>query len=120
MEFPYLQVACIFGVSGACSTSRLVNVLVEHIKEYDDLYLVTIPKTEASPPRNFTITGSFFGVVKRYVSLRPPHAKDKRFFIHYHEGKCTAQSIGKNKFYKMPQRVAKYLKLPEPERYTGK
>lgn len=41
------------------------------------------------------------------------------FFLNYQKGKCTQQSIGVNKFGGMPQKIAKFLKLPSPERFTG-
>lgn len=91
--------------------------MTEHVKQYDDLFLVTVPKTETSPPRSFTITGTFFNVVQKYVALRPENAN--RFFTHFRDGKCTTQPIGQNKIFKMPRRIAKYLKLPEPDSYSG-
>lgn len=110
---------CIFGVSGAYSTKKLISVLVEHIKVYDDLMLVTIPRTETSPQGTFTITGTYFQTVQRYADLRPENTTSDRFFLNYHDGKCTAQHIGKHKICGMPKRVATFLKLPEPSRYTG-
>lgn len=80
---------------------------------------MTIPKTESAPSRSFSITGTFYSVVQKYAALRPPNTKDSRFFIHYHQGQCNVQPIGKNKFYDMSRKVAKYLQLPEPETYTG-
>lgn len=110
---------CIFGVSGAYSTKKLVNIMTEHVKAYDDLILVTIPRTDTTPQGTFTITGTFFKLVQRYVELRPDNVTTNRFFLKYYDGKCSAQNIGKNKFSGMPRRIATYLKLPEPERYSG-
>lgn len=58
-------------------------------------------------------------IIRKYIALRPNHVKESRLFLRYRDGKCTIQPIGKNKFAKMPRRIAKYLKLPEPERYSG-
>lgn len=80
---------------------------------------MTVPKTDSRAKRTFTITGKFFGVVKQYVDLRPKNTKDDRFFIHYRDGQYRAQPIGRNKIFTMPRRMAKFLALPEPERYTG-
>ncbi|KAJ6646733.1 hypothetical protein Bhyg_01947 [Pseudolycoriella hygida] len=112
-----VKVVCIFGVNGAHSTSKLVNIRIDHIKEYEDMILVTVPKTETSPKRTFTITGHFFSIVKKYMALRPPQS-NTRFFIHYKNSKCSTNPIGRNKFYAMPRRMADYLSLPETERYT--
>lgn len=83
------------------------------------MYLVTPPATKDHNQQSFTITGVYFSIVKKYADLRPSHAFCDNFFLNYRYGKCTIQTIGKNKIFKMPQRIAIYLKLPEPERYTG-
>lgn len=90
------------------------------ISRYDDMYFVTIPaiNTKTVNENAFAITGPLLDVVRRFEKLRPSNAPD-RFFLNYQKGKCTTQAIGKNKFYKMPQRIAGYLNLPNPERYTG-
>lgn len=119
INISYFQVVCIFSINGASSTNKLINFTTDHIKQYDDLILVTVPKVDTSAKRTFTLTGTFFHLVKSYIALRPSNTRDKRFFIHYHQGKCTIQPIGKNKFYEMARKIAKYLKLPEPERYSG-
>lgn len=120
LTFVVMQVICAFGVSGGYySARRLYNVEVEHVKQYDDLILVTMTKTETCDKRSFTITGTFFNIVQKYTALRPENANTTKFFLQYVRGKCTAQHIGKNKFFRMPRTIAKYLKLTEPERYSG-
>lgn len=85
------------------------------------MFVVSIPKSEASSTNvRFTITGTYFSIVQKYVALRPKHAKDSRFFLQLRDGKCTAQNIGKNKYCGMPRRIANYLKLSKTERYTGR
>lgn len=115
----FFQVMCIFGVNGVHSSKKLISIKPEHIKQYDDLILVTVPKTGTIAKISFTITGTFFNIVKKYAALRPGNAIDNRFFLHYREGECTAQPIGVNKFLEAPRKIAKYLKLPKPEQYTG-
>ena len=53
------------------------------------------------------------------MALRPNDVETPRFFLNYHNGKCTKQPVGINKFGKMPQIIASYLKLPEAGSYTG-
>lgn len=114
-----VKVVCIFGVCGVSSSKKLVNVMVEHVKRYDDLILVTIPRTDTTPQGTFTITGSYFNIVQKYANLRHENPSTNRFFLAYNDGKCTTQPIGKNKFSGMPRRVAIYLKLAEPGRYSA-
>ena len=96
----------------------MVNVTLGDIVERTDLYLVKVPITKTNVPRSFTITGEFYNIVKRYRILRP-NLIATRFFINYRNGKCTAQFIGKNKLRAMPRKIAEFLKLPEPELFTG-
>lgn len=106
-------------MNGVRSSNQLVNVGLDQIKQYDDLILVTMPRTENSAKRTFTLTGTSFDIVKKYIALRPETTKDNRLFLNYRDGKCKALPIGRNKFYEIPRRIAKYLKLPQPERYSG-
>lgn len=41
------------------------------------------------------------------------------FFINYQKGKCTTQRVGINKIGYMSKTIATYLKLHNPELYTG-
>ena len=111
--------AAIFGISGALRIDELVNVNLCDVIEWKDLFLVKVPKTKNKVPRSFTITGEFFQFVKTYSKLRPMHVTATRFFVNYQNGKCTAQFIGKNKFRKMPERIAQFLELDDPQLYTG-
>lgn len=58
-------------------------------------------------------------IVTQYIVLRPTNIKTNRFFVNYQHGKCLAQPIGINKFRQNPRKVAMYLKLENPEHYTG-
>lgn len=93
---------------------------MEHVEKHGEIFLVQIPKTKTKIPRSFTITGGFAGIVQKYINLRPSGLdSNDRFFTNYQKGKCTRQFIGKNKFSNAPRRIAEYLALPEPDRYTG-
>lgn len=115
----YLQVALIFGISGACRKHELVNIKVGDIEKQGDLLVVQIPETKTNKSRFFTVCGTFTEIVQKYIGLRPKHAVTNRFFLNYQKGKCTIQVIGENKFAKMPKEIATFLKLPDAELYTG-
>lgn len=53
------------------------------------------------------------------MSLRPEKCESDRFFLNYQRNACTRQVIGKNKLSKMPQEIPEFLKLSNPECYTG-
>lgn len=83
------------------------------------MFMVNVPKTETIPPRSFAITGIFFDVVQKYVALRPKNMNENRFFVQFRDGKCGMQVVGQGKMHKMPSRIAKYLKLPQPDSYSS-
>lgn len=43
----------------------------------------------------------------------------EQFFVNYQNGKCSKQVVGINKIGNQPKIIAKFLKLPNPECYTG-
>lgn len=81
--------------------------------------LIKIPTTKNKISRSFTVQNEFYKIMKNYQDLRPKNAKTRRFFLNYRNSKCTCQVIGKNKFGKMPEQIARYLQLPNPNEYTG-
>lgn len=114
---------CIFGLCGACRTDEFLRITVKDVEKHSDsLYLVRLNQTKTKIVRSFTISGEFFGIVKKYIDLglQPTHADPEgRFFVNYQRGKCTTQFMGRNKFMHMPRRMAEFLELPMPDRYTG-
>lgn len=113
---------CIFGLCGACRTDEFLHITVQDVvKHSESLYLVRFIQTKTKIVRSFTITGEFVAIAKKYIELRPTRADPNgRFFVNYQRGKCTTQFMGGNKFTHMPRRIATFLQLPMPERYTGK
>ncbi|XP_074100309.1 uncharacterized protein LOC141528254 isoform X2 [Cotesia typhae] len=43
----------------------------------------------------------------------------ERFFVQFSNGKCCRQVIGRNKIGQIPKIIAEYLKLTDPQKYTG-
>lgn len=114
------KVATIFGIAGACRREELTNLLIENVKEESSMILVKIPDNKTHTSRSFVITGERnLKCVRKYTLLRPKHTPHKRFFVQYHNGECSIQCVGINKFGKIPSDVAAYLRLPHPEAYTG-
>lgn len=87
--------------------------------DIEDLGNKFIKDTKNYYPRSFMIGDDFYSVVKKYMALRPDDMDTKRFFIRYHNGKCTRQVMGKARFSETPHIVACFLNLPQPELYTG-
>ncbi|KAJ8971003.1 hypothetical protein NQ317_005722 [Molorchus minor] len=58
-------------------------------------------------------------VSTKYLALHPAHVNHQRLFIKYTSNKCTIQPVGTNIFGKVPTDIARFLKLPNSELYTG-
>lgn len=107
------------GYSGALRRQELTDLTINDLKFKDDNVFVSIPKTKTNVPRMFVITEvNWVHLVKKYYNLRPAGAT-VRFFLTYRNGHCIKSPIGINTISKIPKMIATYLKLPEPERYTG-
>lgn len=107
------------GIMGACRKHELYQMKTTHFTDLNSAVLVAVPDTKTKIVRNFTITGQYYQIYKKYASLRPAHITGSWFFINYQKGKCTIQRIGLNKLGTMGKEIAKYLKLPNYDLYTG-
>lgn len=81
--------------------------------------IITIAKTKTGISRTFTIEGELLTTVLKYQALRPAKVTTEHFFIKYTNGKCINQNIGINTIRTLPKKIATFLKLPDPECYTG-
>lgn len=109
------------GISGALRRDELVKMAIEDIQEENVVLIVTVPDTKTDKKRVFTVTNiDFIKIYRKYAALRPKHiVNNRRIFLRYVNGKCTAQVVGVHTIGKMPSMIAKYLRLPYPETYTG-
>lgn len=105
---------------GACRREELYKMKIHDLKDFGSGVLVKVPSTTKKPkPRKFTITGQYYEIFKKYTSLRPANAHHPWFFLNYNNEKCSCLKIGINKFGNLGKQIAKYLKVPNPELYTG-
>lgn len=115
----FLQIALIFGISGALRGDELVKIKLQDISTHGKMLKVDIPETKTSTPRSFTIDDQFYDLIQQYQLLRPTNTTSDRFFVNFQNGKCTTQVIGKHKFSSMPKQIATFLGLPNSHLYTG-
>lgn len=98
---------------------------VEDIQDKGDIILIVLPDTKTKIRREFIVTNNTIGnvnildIIRKYAALRPAKTDHRRFFSSYSKSKCSVQVVGKNTMSKIPFNVAKYLKLHNPEQYTG-
>lgn len=111
------KVVLIFGVSGALRRNEIYKITVNDVEEKDSALFVNIPETKNNRAKSFAITGFMFNLYKKYRLLRPKNASSPKLFLTYRKGKCTQQVVGLNKIGATSQEVARFLNLPNPERY---
>ncbi|XP_063366711.1 uncharacterized protein LOC134655188 [Cydia amplana] len=114
------KVILIIGINGGCRTNELMSLNVDGIEKHSEtLLLIKLPNSKTSTNRSFVVREEYVKIVEQYQCLRPPNAKSDRFFLQYHKGKCSGQPMGRNKIGGIPRDIATYLKLPNPQDYTG-
>lgn len=104
---------------GCCRAIEMYKMKLEDLQDYNPAFLVNVPDTKTKVSRQFSISGPYYEIVKKYIKLRPSHTTTTNFFLNFQKGKCTVQTIGINKFRNFGKDIAKYLKLPNAEKYTG-
>ncbi|XP_043267093.1 uncharacterized protein [Venturia canescens] len=119
LAMKFLQVILIFGVCGCLRCDEITNMKVEDVEDLTDKYLVSINYNKNDYAGQFSIGNLFYDTVKKYISLGPSDKFSDRFFIKYAEGKCFRTAIGKHKIGEVPEKIASYLNLPNPKKYTG-
>lgn len=109
------------GVLGVCRGDELTKLTVDNLRDTGTEFILNLPttKTKTKVKKMHVIQGEFSNIIRQYIKLRPPNVPTDRFFLQYRNGKCTRQVIGKNMIANVPKEMAKFLKLPNPESYTG-
>lgn len=108
------------GISGALRRNELTKMTIDDIRDEDSILIVKVPDTKTDIGRTFTVTNThFIRIYRKYAALRPKHVTNRRVFLRYENGKCTAQVVGVHKIGQIPSLIAKYLGLPNSEAYTG-
>lgn len=114
------KVVLIMGYFGRCRSQELLNMTINDIEDRGSVMVVNIPESKTGIRRQFTIVEETafptLSLIRSYVSLRPSGIA--RFFLTYREKRCTVQPVGKNTFNKIPNKIASFLGLLNPNAYT--
>lgn len=119
-EYLLSKVILIMGILGACRRDEIYKMKITDFDDLGTAAIAKVPKKRRKTAKKFTITGHFYDIFKKYKDLRPKNVTDSWFFCNYQNGKCTFPRVGINKIGTTGKRIAQYLKLPNPELYTGK
>lgn len=115
----------ILGLAGACKREDLAKLRLEDVNDEGHFFRFVIPNRKTRNYRQFFITPgdieglNFVEIIRKYARLRPDNTEHGRFFFGYRNGVCTRQPVGKNAFGAMAKEIATFLKLENPEQYTG-
>ncbi|EFA12762.1 hypothetical protein TcasGA2_TC010289 [Tribolium castaneum] len=120
----YFKVVTIFGIFGACRCDELLSLTPNDVEDTGKYIIVTLRNTKNFTTRRFTITDEECRfqpcfLYRKYASLRPTQAESLRLFLTYRGGKCISLNVGQHTIGGIPKKIASYLKLSEPELYTG-
>lgn len=117
--FLLFQVALVVGVSGACRTDELLKMKISHVSPFEGKISIEIPETKTYTSRAFLITDqSWVKIIEDFLRLRG-NIENERFFVQCRYGNATNQPFGHNSISQFPKKIATFLKLPHPERFTG-
>lgn len=102
----YAKAILVFGVCGALRCIEITNLKVNDVEDIGNKFIVSVKDTKTNIDRQFIVGPLFYDVIKEYSDLRPLDHTLNRFFLQYHNGKCTRQFIGKNKIGEIPKIIA--------------
>lgn len=102
----------------------MVRLNKDDVKDNGEFITVFLRDGKPHTSRAFTITNEDCPfepctIIRKYMALRPPNQKITRFLIGFRSGKCIAQHVGVHTIGAVPKVVAKFLKLENPDSYTG-
>ncbi|KAJ8917585.1 hypothetical protein NQ315_000068 [Exocentrus adspersus] len=106
----------LFALCGGCRCDELCKITINDIQDRNDILLVTIPGSKTKKKRWFIISDeningvSTLAIYRKYVVSRNPETPHSRFFVAFHQGKCTQRG---------EVMVAQFLKLENAHQYTG-
>jgi integrase len=126
LDFIQEKLAFLLGIFGGLRSEEFCEIQFASIEEFDDHLKVCLAQRKTDQAGN----GTTFFVMACEVEMKSPlyyfrlykEAFDKTegyLFRQIKNGKITKQKRGKSFFYDLPKRVATFLKLENPEAYTG-
>ncbi|KAJ3622124.1 hypothetical protein MTP99_002650 [Tenebrio molitor] len=112
-SFLFLKVVTICGIFGSCRRQEMCDLRMSDVKEEGSMLVVNIRPLKTDKGRKFVIVDDDGGIpyvqlFKKYLSLRPSNVNTDRELI-----------LSENVPPPLPSLVARFLKLPDPDKYTG-
>ncbi|KAJ8680234.1 hypothetical protein QAD02_016021 [Eretmocerus hayati] len=112
------KAALILTISGNLKCKQIQNIRLRDIRLEETHLVVSIPITQTKVVRTFTITSPLKEVIEKFIKSRPSHQTHEELFLDFRHGKCTSQVMSIDKINQMPERIATWLNLEDPEKFT--
>lgn len=113
------KLVTIMGLLGACRRDEIYRMKYSDMEENEKNVIVRVTEARTKKSRVFVIEHAYFDLYKKYVALRPRNASRPNFFLKYVDGKIHNHVVGLQKIGTFPKEIATWLKLSEPNKYTG-
>lgn len=109
------------GISGGLRRQEIHNIKLKNVvPKGEKCVIVQIPDTKGNISKSFAMTGALYDVYEKFMEIRKrTHATSDKLLIHYANGQCKNQNIGIHTVGKIPQIVATFLGLEDPQLYTS-
>lgn len=128
-----MKAMSLIGIIGALRHTELYELMLEDIVDRGEELFVTIRSTKPHRAKSFICQRNPdqqlcpVAIYRRYLRTRPVADKLSKarsppgsaVWLRYERGKSTCQRIGKKTIAECPPRIATFLKLSEPDLYTG-
>lgn len=113
------KVASTVSYFGALRKCELRGIQMDHIStKKGEGYNIFIKGVKTMTDRNILVPWHEGRFLRKWIEMRPSGAPTA-LMLCMRSGKLIKQPIGVNTLAEIPQRIAKWLNLPEPEKFTG-
>jgi hypothetical protein len=123
------MVVAIISVHGALRVSEVANLTFMDVEDKGDkgfqVWIRSSKTDKAAKGWAFMIIPDKFTqrdpvkVIRKYISLVPESSRSGRFIRMFRSGKIIKTPVGKNTLGLIPRKIAEFLKLDDPQEYTG-
>jgi integrase len=116
------KIILLLGYLGAMRRVDLYELKFKNVIDTGKTIRINFYESKNKRWRNFlleTDENEYTPLLREYVRLRSQIKEEEYFFHQFRQGKVTRQRVGLKSIGSVPQIVARYLGLPEPETYTS-
>lgn len=121
-QYLLIKVIALLGIAGGCRREEIYNLTMDNVEDTGTQLVVHIEQTKTNIRRVFTVINGdgvlYLDIFRQYYNLRKD-IPGKPLLLNYRQGKCVSQRAGIHTVGGAPKKIAEFLKLEHPEKYTG-